>query len=412
MSDKDDWMKGIGVNVQALNAGGAPPPGKIDLFPPSLQQIADAPPPPPPPPPAKPPPPPDGVLARFGDGRKFWRPATAGSATPPGADKDWLEDMLRFYRSGSPSPADPGNATCSFNGATVPMAAALDIVDAQVKLNGYAPDRSTATAVLKALVKEGADSASLGDQVGSDVGKRDLAADIAKLGALPMPQLLAALDRMKAQKTFDPFCDQLGDKTSVRLGAAVFTVQGRFADADWQSALPKLSPADRAAVIMRAPAKIRPVTPGPARAGEKPEEPIEVEAIGAGSKDGVELQVSITAHSPLGLNLGETQGTVHIGPDGKISQFELDITAFQATLTGKGSVAEITATVSGNATIDMAKDGTHIAPDGINAQVKAELAAQLNCVPVLKGVKVKGTATYGTSGGSVTFGLEFPIPGS
>src|SRR5207302_11290466 len=124
-------------------------------------------------------------------------------------------------------------------------------------------------------------------------------------------------------------------------------------------------------------------------------------------KDGVEVQVKITAHSPLGANIGETEGTVHIGPDGKISQFELDITAFQAKLTGKGSVADITATISGNATIDMAKGGTHIAPDGLNAQVKAELAGRLTRVKVLSGATVKLTGTYGTTGGAVTVGLEF-----
>lgn len=411
MSEHDDWMAGLGVNVQGLKAGGGQTQGAINLFPASLKNIANAPPSPPPPP--KPAPPPKDALARAGDGRPFWRPAPAGAAAPPAADKAWLEGFLRFYRIGPPSGLDPDGTRCSFNGATITVAAALDIVDAQAALNGYAPSRSTAAGLVKDLLKEGAESAALGDQVAGDVGsKKDLGADVAQLQGLPMPRLLAALDRMKAQKKFEAFTDRLPPNVSVRLGAAIVTVRGDFEDIQWQSLLPKLSDEDRAAVMMRAPARIRKITPGPAKAGDKPEEPVEVEAVLAGGKDSVEMQVKLTAHSPLGHNIGETEGTVHVGPDGKISQFELDVTAFQATLMDKGTVAEITATVSGNATIDMASGGSKIAPDGVNAQVKAELAARLTRVKVLSGVTVKLTATYGTGGGAGTFGLEFKIPGS
>jgi hypothetical protein len=415
MSEHDDWMAGLGVNVQALKAGSAQKPGTINLFPASLQNTASAPPSPPspaPPPPPKPAPPPKDALARAGDGRPFWRPAPVGSTAPPAADKDWLEAFLRFYRTGPPSAADPSNMTCSFNGATITIAAALDIVDAQAQLNGYTPSRSTAAGLVKDLLKEGAESAALGDQVAGDVGgKGDLGADIAKLEALSMPKLLAALDRMKAQKKFESFTDRLPN-ASVRMGAAIVTVRGDFEDIQWQSALPKLSDDDRAAVMMRAPAKVRRITAGPAKAGDKPEDPIEVEAIVAAGKDGVEMQVKLTAHSPFGHSVGDAEGTFHIGPGGKLTQFELDITAFKAALTRKDSVAEVTVTVSGNATIDMAKGGSKIAPDGINAQVKAELAARLTRVPVLSGVTVKLTTTYGTGGGTVTGGLEFKIPGT
>jgi hypothetical protein len=164
--------------------------------------------------------------------------------------------------------------------------------------------------------------------------------------------------------------------------------------------------------MRRAPAQVRPIKQGPAREGEKPEEPVEVEAVIAASKEGVEVQVKLTAHSPYGGNVGETEFTVHIGPDGKISQLELDITAFQQTLSKKGAVAEITVTVSGNATVDLDRSGSHVAADGLNAQLKTELAAKLKGIKGLSGVTVKLTATYGTSGGAVTAGIEFPIPGT
>jgi hypothetical protein len=408
----DDWMtKATGVNVPALRVGTLGQPA-INLFPANVLQKTANTPTAPAPPPAKPVPPPKEALARAGDSRPFWRPAPAGASEAPAVSRSWLEDFLRFYRAGPPNPADPKGATCSFNGATVALDAALDIVDAQATLNGYKPSRSNASGLLQDLLKEGAENAALGDQVGKDLAakKVDIAADVAKLSALPMPRLLDVLERMKAQKKLDAFEDHMPPGISRHLGVALLTVQGRFEDIVWQTEVPKLSEDDRAAVLMRAPAKLRPITPGPAKEGEKPEEPVEVEAVFSGSKDGVEMQVKITAHSPNGNNIGETEGTVHIGPDGKVSQFELDITAFQAKLTGKGSVAEVTVTMSGNATIDMAKGGSKVA--AMNAQIKTELAICLKRVKLLSGVTVKIGTTYGTGGAAATFSLEFRIPGT
>ena len=395
-----------GVAGAPQAAASAPPP---NLFPAqTLQDIANK----PAPTPAAPSGPPDGALARAGDGRIFWRPADANGGAQPVASKEWLEALLRFYRAGPPTPADPNGMTCSFNGATVTISAALDIVDAQASLGGYKPSRPTAGGIIQDLLKEAAESQTLGDQIAGDVaGRGDLSADRDKLDALPMTKLLGVLDRLMEQKKFEPFVDRLTG-VSDRLGAAIETVRGEFEDIQWQTLVPKLNAADRAAVVMRAPAKIHQITPGPAKPGDKEEPLIEPEAVGAVGKGGLEMQVKLTAHSPLGGNVGETEFTVHIGPDGKISQFELDVTAFQKSLLNKGAVAEITATVSGNATIDMAADGSKIAPDGINAQVKAELAARLTRVKILQGVTVKLTGTYGTGGPAATVGLEFKIPGT
>ena len=403
MSERDEWMAGLGVNVGALRAQVAGAPARVDLFPASLQGIANA----PPAAPKKPRPAPKDALPRASDGRPFWRPAPEGADPPPAVEKEWLTDFMRFYRVAPAEPPDPQGATCSFNGKTMKIDAALDIVDAQAALNGYGKNRSLAGATLQDLMREAKQASDLGDRVA-----RDPKFDVDQLAALPMPKLLAVLDRLKAQNQLEALAERLRDPVSPRLGAAINTVRGQFEDIQWQTDIQKLNDEDRAAVLARAPAKVRPIKPGPARQGEKPEEPVEVEAVIAASREGVEVQVRITAHSPLGGNLGETEGTVHIGPDGKISQLELDITAFQATLTGKGAVAEITVTVSGNATIDLDRGGTRIAPGGLNAQVSTELAAKLTRVKVLSGVTVKLTGTYGTAGGAVTAGLEFTIPGS
>jgi hypothetical protein len=408
MSDHDAWMAGIGVKLPPRKADAANPAGGIDLFPDSvLEKVAYAPPGPPQAPAkaAARPAPPKDALARAGDGRKFWRPAPADASSPPAVDHDWLDEFLRFYRAGPPAGPDPDGTRCSFNGADLTIAAALAIVDAQATLAGFKTSVS-AGGVLQDLIQEGKKAAALGDDAGKAASP-----DVDKLSALPMTTLLAVLDRMKAKGTFDKFINGLTN-VNVRLGAAITTVNGQFEDIAWQSALPKLDAADRAAVMRRAPAKVRPIKPGPAREGEKPEEPVEVEAIIAASKEGVEVQVKLTAHSPYGGNIGETEFTVHIGPEGKISQLELDITAFQQTLSKKGAVAEITVTVSGNATVDLDRSGSRVAPDGLNAQLKTELAAKLKGVKGLSGVTVKLTATYGTSGGAVTAGIEFPIPGT
>ena len=197
-----------------------------------------------------------------------------------------------------------------------------------------------------------------------------------------MARLLDTLDRVKALNKLEALDDHMPANISRHLGVALLTVREQFEDIVWQTEVPKMSEDDRAAVMSRAPAKLRPIKPGPAKAGEKPEDPVDVDAVFSGSKDGVEMQVKITAHSPLGANLGETEGTVHIGADGKVSQFELDITAFQLALTGKGSVAEVTVTMSGNATIDMDKSGSRVA--AMNAQIKAELAISLKRVKLLE----------------------------
>jgi hypothetical protein len=400
MTGKDDWMVGLGVNVPQIKVGL----GNVNLFPTSLQNIANA----PPAPQKKPQPPPKDALARAGDRRPFWRPAAPDANPKPVVDKDWITDFLRFYRAGPPNPPDPDGMTCSFNGATMKIADALEVVDRQANLNGYRESRPLAGGVLQDVMREVAKGTAVGDQVAKDPNF-----DVDKLAALPMPQLLAALDRLKAQNKLEDFVDKrLTDRVSPRLGAAINTVRGQFEDIQWQTDIQKLNDEDRAAVLARAPAKVRPIKPGPARKDEKPEDPVEVEGVIAASKDGVEVQVKITAHSPLGSKLGETEGTVHIGPGGKITQLELDVTAFQASLTGKGSVADVTITVSGNATVDLDRSGTRIAADGLNAQVKTELAAKLTRVKVLSGVTVKLTGTYGTAGGAVTGGLEFEIPGS
>ena len=139
MSEHDDWMTASHGRQRPRDEAhhflGQP---AINLFPANLSQSAATTPAAPAPPASKPAPPPKDALARAGDSRPVWRPAPAGGTDKPEAGRAWLGDLLRFYRAGPPNPADPKGATCSFNGATVTVDAALDIVDAR-------RPRSTAT---------------------------------------------------------------------------------------------------------------------------------------------------------------------------------------------------------------------------------------------------------------------------
>ena len=281
MSEHDDWMtKATGVNVPALrlNTLGQP---AINLFPANLSGnaavgTASAPAPPAP----KPAPPPKDALARAGDSRPFWRPAPAGGTDKPDADRAWLGDLLRVYRAGPPNPADAKGTSCSFNGATMTVDAALDIVDAQATLNGCKPGRSTAKGLLQDPDEGGARKTLRSASRWARTWARKRSISPPTWPSSPRcpcrEELLDVLERMKAQKKLDAFEDHMPPDISRHLGVALLTVQGKFEDIVWQTEVPKLSEDDRAAVLMRAPAEsIRPITLGPAKAGDKPEDPVE-----------------------------------------------------------------------------------------------------------------------------------------
>ena len=267
-------------------------------------------------------------------------------------------------------------------------------------------------------MKEGAENAALGDQVGKDLGAKnvDIAADVAKLSALPMPQLLDVLERMKAQKKPSTISRTTCRPTSAAGWAWLSSpCKAGSKTSSGEPEAPKLSEEDRAAVMMRAPAKIRPITPGPAKAGDKPEDPVEVEAVIAGSKDGVEMQVKITAHSSNGAKLGgETEGTVYIGPGGKLSRagarhHRLPGRAHRQGQRGRGDG-------------DRERQRHHRHGQGwlAHRQERPQRADQGRArglaearVKAFQGVTAKVNGTYGTAGNfGGTIGLEFKIPRS
>jgi hypothetical protein len=132
------------------------------------------------------------------------------------------------------------------------------------------------------------------------------------------------------------------------------------------------------------------------------------------------MRAKITFHSKAKGKLGETEFTVHVGPDGKLKQLELDLTALKIgleTLNIESSVLDLEATLSLNATVDnkalkLDPQTTRVIFDTVQVQAKAEIEAHFKSkkVPGLKKVAFKLSASYGSGGAGITGSIEIPIP--
>jgi hypothetical protein len=254
----------------------------------------------------------------------------------------------------------------------------------------------------------------------------NLTSDIEALSRANMTVILDVLDRLKRAGAFEDFagCVTTGHE---RLGAAILTVRGDF-DAQWQDLVPRLSAADQQALRARAPAS---ASGGGARPGGSggtgrgghgdDDDDDDPDGVISASPDGIEVQAKLTIKSKLAGNLGETEFTVHVGPNGRLSQLELDLTVVKQKLARIGlpaAMLELEGTLSLNATADNAAplDGptTRVIFDAVQFQAKAELAAHFtsNRLPLLRNVTFKLTATAGSGGTSITGSIEIPIPGS
>ena len=144
---------------------------------------------------------------------------------------------------------------------------------------------------------------------------------------------------------------------------------------------------------------------------------VDTDAVVGVSKDGVEVQARMTFHSDLTGNLGETQFTVHVGPNGKLSQFEVDVTVIHQKIEKMGVLArmiELEASLSLNSTVDIDSKTNKVIFGQVQVQAKAELEAHFKSsrIPGLEKVSFKLTATAGSGGFSATVGIEIPIPGT
>jgi hypothetical protein len=209
-----------------------------------------------------------------------------------------------------------------------------------------------------------------------------------------------------------------------RIGAAMLTVRPDL-ELAWQGLVSGLNDADRAAILERVPPEARAkigggkADPGGGSGGGGGKDPgdsgVDTDAVISVGPQGAEVQANLTFHSGANWNLGETQFTIHIGPNGKLSQFEVDVTAIKQKLDKMGvisSMLDIDATLSLNSTVDLDQQATKVIFGKVQGQLKGEIQANLKQVKALKNVHFKLTATAGSGGVSVTGSIEFPIPGT
>jgi hypothetical protein len=249
---------------------------------------------------------------------------------------------------------------------------------------------------------------------GKIAGEADLRLDLAMLQNMDMRALLDVLGRLSKAGKLEDLADRVPSENT-RIGVAILTVRKDF-DAQWQGLVAKLGDDDRAAVLACAPADVK-LGPGDAgsRTADSGEPVVDTDAVVAVGPDGAEVQAKLTFHSSLAGDLGETEFTVHIGPNGKLSQFELDLTAIKHKIEKMGALApllELEATLSLNATVDLDQQATKVIFGAVQIQAKGEIEAHLKSIEVLKKVAFKLTATAGSGGVSVTGSIEFAIPGT
>lgn len=265
--------------------------------------------------------------------------------------------------------------------------------------------------------RDGGTAADVADRIGDKIkADGDLRVEVATLSRMDMKKLLDLMARLKKSGKLEDFADRVtGDNQ--RIGVAILTMRPDF-DAQWQGLVAKLNDQDRKAVLERVPPGVKlptvQATSGPARSG-KSEPAVDTDAVLAVGPDGAEVQAKLTFHSSLAGNLGETEFTVHVGPNGKLSQFEVDVTAIKEKLDkmeALGSMLELEATLSLNSTVALDQRATRVIFGQVQAQVKGEIEMHFKAIEALQKVAFKLTATAGSGGFSVTGSIEIPIPGT
>ena len=176
--------------------------------------------------------------------------------------------------------------------------------------------------------KEAQDNA---DRIHQTIKKKgDMRLEVGKLAKMDMHSLLDVLAKLKQAGTLDDLTDVIDIPD--RVGAAILTIQGDFAG-QWQQVLAKLGKPDRQAILERTPADVK------TKIGLDPNKPDDddVDRPIVVGLDGVEVQAKMTFKSKLAGSLGETEFTVHVGPGGKLKQFEIDITAIKKKIEKMGA---------------------------------------------------------------------------
>jgi hypothetical protein len=250
------------------------------------------------------------------------------------------------------------------------------------------------------------------DSINETIKKKgDLGPQLAKLKYMDMRSLLKLLSKLKQAGTLEDLADVIDIPD--RVGAAILTVRGDFEE-QWRQLLAKLGKPDREAILERTPPDVKTkVDPDATKPDDDDDRPIVV------GLDGVEVQAKLTFKSPLAGSLGETEFTVHVGPGGKLKQFEIDITAIKAKIQKMGALGpmlDLEATLSLNATTDnklavkLDPDATRVILGAVQVQAKGEIAAQFKSISILKKVAFKLAVTAGSGGVGAELSVEIPIP--
>lgn len=303
-------------------------------------------------------------------------------------------------------------------GLGVPIAKLQQAAGAPTK-GGSGPGGPAAGTAAAGADAGGNDARSVGQRIlGKITQDADLSADVAMLERMEMRPLLEVVAQLKQAGKLEDFAGFVRSENR-RVGVAILTLRPDL-DLQWQGLVARLGDDDRRAVLERVPEDARAglrgspsgSAPAPAADGEPA---VDADAAIAVGPDGVEVQATLTFHSSLTGNLGETAFTVHIGPDGRLSQFELDVTAIKAKIEQMGalsSMLELEATLSLNATTDISQQATQTIFNAVQVQAKGEIEAHFRTIEALRKVAFKLTATAGSGGFSVTGSIEIAIPGT
>jgi hypothetical protein len=346
----------------------------------------------------------------------FWQPnpapVTLGGVAPPQPPDDWVKGFLTFY---SLAQAPGGADGCVFNSEPATINQVVAAVNSQAALAGYGP-RAGAKAIVQKIIgdakadKEAQDNA---DQINQTIKKKgDLRLELGKLVSMDMRSLLNVLTKLKQAGTLEELLNHVTDVPN-RVGAAVLTVQGDFGG-QWRQVLSKLSKDDQEAILERTPADVMTKfgldkkKPG----ADDDERPIVV------GLDGAEVQAKLTFKSSQAGSLGETEFTIHIGADGKLSQFEIDMTLVKKKIENMsklGPLLDLEAKLSLNATVDnqavnMDPSSCRVILGAVDVRAKGEIQAQFKTISFLKKVAFKLSVSGGPGGFSAELSVEIPIP--
>jgi hypothetical protein len=95
---------------------------------------------------------------------------------------------------------------------------------------------------------------------------------------------------------------------------------------------------------------------------------------------------------------------VKLGPDGKLSGVEVDLTLIQQKLKKMGALApilDLEGSLSLNAEAGFDQQDAKLVFDGVQAAVKGEVQLRFKTIPILKAVRFKLSATVGPGGAGI-----------